>query len=61
MAYAYWKGNPDVDPGRKDLLKCNVSEHEDWNMKTLYSGFTIREYLNLYTYTSVYDDISTIA
>ncbi|GLT67834.1 hypothetical protein SLA2020_401130 [Shorea laevis] len=31
--YAYWKGNPFVDDTRKDLLKCNVSEQQDWNAR----------------------------
>lgn len=31
VPYAYWKGNPNVSPIRKDLLTCNVSEKNDWN------------------------------
>ncbi|KAI3856191.1 hypothetical protein MKX03_027773 [Papaver bracteatum] len=31
--YAYWKGNPKVAPTRKDLMKCNVSEEQDWNAR----------------------------
>ncbi|XP_042506220.1 O-glucosyltransferase rumi homolog isoform X2 [Macadamia integrifolia] len=31
--YAYWKGNPFVAPTRKDLMKCNVSEKDDWNAR----------------------------
>lgn len=31
--YAYWKGNPAVAATRKDLLKCNVSEEQDWNAR----------------------------
>ena len=30
---AYWRGNPHVDPTRGDLLKCNVSEKDDWNTR----------------------------
>lgn len=33
VAYAYWRGNPYVDPGRGDLLKCNATEHEEWNTR----------------------------
>uniref|UniRef100_A0A1J3FC72 O-glucosyltransferase rumi-like protein n=1 Tax=Noccaea caerulescens TaxID=107243 RepID=A0A1J3FC72_NOCCA len=33
VAYAYWRGNPHVDPTRGDLLKCNVTDHEDWNTR----------------------------
>ncbi|RWR91870.1 O-glucosyltransferase rumi-like protein [Cinnamomum micranthum f. kanehirae] len=31
--YAYWKGNPSVAAPRRDLLKCNVSETQDWNAR----------------------------
>lgn len=31
--YAYWKGNPHVAATRMDLLKCNVSEKQDWNAR----------------------------
>ncbi|XP_010523736.1 PREDICTED: O-glucosyltransferase rumi homolog isoform X2 [Tarenaya hassleriana] len=31
--YAYWRGNPHVDPTRRDLLRCNVSDREDWNTR----------------------------
>ncbi|KAK6794466.1 hypothetical protein RDI58_007919 [Solanum bulbocastanum] len=31
--YAYWKGNPVVAETRRDLLKCNVSEKQDWNAR----------------------------
>ena len=31
--YAYWKGNPNVAVRRRDLLKCNVSETQDWNAR----------------------------
>ncbi|KDP28649.1 hypothetical protein JCGZ_14420 [Jatropha curcas] len=33
VPYAFWKGNPYVDPGRRDLLKCNVSDQNDWNTR----------------------------
>lgn len=33
IPYAYWKGNPHVASTRKDLLKCNVSEKNDWNTR----------------------------
>ncbi|CAI9092222.1 OLC1v1027411C1 [Oldenlandia corymbosa var. corymbosa] len=29
--YAYWKGNPNVAETRMDLLKCNVSDTQDWH------------------------------
>ncbi|XP_022732867.1 protein O-glucosyltransferase 1-like [Durio zibethinus] len=31
--YAYWKGNPFVAKKRQDLLKCNVSDQQDWNAR----------------------------
>ncbi|KAM7273786.1 hypothetical protein ACFE04_028450 [Oxalis oulophora] len=31
--YAYWKGNPVVAATREDLMKCNVSEEQDWNAR----------------------------
>ncbi|KAL7003378.1 hypothetical protein U1Q18_004534 [Sarracenia purpurea var. burkii] len=41
-AYAFWKGNPIVAPGRLDLLKCNVSDKQDWGAR-VYSQDWIRE------------------
>ncbi|KAF2320392.1 hypothetical protein GH714_027372 [Hevea brasiliensis] len=40
--YAYWKGNPAVAETRQDLMKCNVSEQQDWNAR-LYAQDWIRE------------------
>lgn len=31
--YAYWKGNPAVAATRMDLLKCNVSDKQEWNAR----------------------------
>lgn len=28
---AYWKGNPHVDPSRRDLLKCNPTREQNWD------------------------------
>lgn len=33
VPYAYWKGNPHVCPWRGDLIKCNVSQQNDWNAR----------------------------
>ncbi|KAM7261038.1 hypothetical protein ACFE04_026513 [Oxalis oulophora] len=33
IPYAYWKGNPRVAETREDLMKCNVSENNDWNAR----------------------------
>lgn len=33
VPYAYWKGNPQVAPWRGDLMKCNVTDKEDWNTR----------------------------
>ncbi|XP_007051850.2 PREDICTED: O-glucosyltransferase rumi homolog [Theobroma cacao] len=31
VPYAYWRGNPTVAPTRKDLMKCNVTDTDNWN------------------------------
>ncbi|XP_022964397.1 protein O-glucosyltransferase 1-like [Cucurbita moschata] len=31
VPFAYWKGNPHVDPSRRDLLKCNLTQHQNWD------------------------------
>ncbi|XP_038906932.1 O-glucosyltransferase rumi-like isoform X2 [Benincasa hispida] len=31
VPFAYWKGNPYVDPSRKDLLKCNLTQQHNWD------------------------------
>ncbi|KAA3475285.1 O-glucosyltransferase rumi-like protein [Gossypium australe] len=31
--YAYWKGNPYVAKDRVELLKCNLSDKNDWNVR----------------------------
>ncbi|KAI3458150.1 hypothetical protein Pfo_014813 [Paulownia fortunei] len=31
--YAFWKGNPHVAEKRMELLKCNVSDEQDWNAR----------------------------
>ncbi|XP_044492103.1 O-glucosyltransferase rumi homolog isoform X3 [Mangifera indica] len=31
--FAYWRGNPNVSPIRKDLMTCNVSDKYDWNAR----------------------------
>ncbi|XP_050225872.2 uncharacterized protein LOC126675298 isoform X1 [Mercurialis annua] len=41
-AYAYWKGNPTVAATRQDLMKCNVSEQQDWNAR-VYAQDWIKE------------------
>lgn len=30
---AFWKGNPHVSPKRMDLLRCNLSDEHDWNLR----------------------------
>ncbi|KAA8539918.1 hypothetical protein F0562_026610 [Nyssa sinensis] len=40
--YAYWKGNPIVAAARMNLLKCNVSDKQDWNAR-VYAQDWIRE------------------
>ncbi|KAL3524274.1 hypothetical protein ACH5RR_017108 [Cinchona calisaya] len=41
--YAYWKGNPAVAKTRMDMLKCNVSDKQDWNAR-VYGQDWIREH-----------------
>ncbi|XVE73885.1 hypothetical protein DITRI_Ditri11bG0154500 [Diplodiscus trichospermus] len=31
VPYAYWRGNPSVAPARKDLMKCNATDKNNWN------------------------------
>lgn len=47
VAYAYWRGNPNVAPTRRDLLRCNVSAQEDWNTR-LYIQVRISQ--NMYNF-----------
>ncbi|KAK9994499.1 hypothetical protein SO802_024202 [Lithocarpus litseifolius] len=32
-SYTYWKGNPSVALIRQELMKCNVSDNQDWNAR----------------------------
>ncbi|XP_061999216.1 uncharacterized protein LOC133716529 [Rosa rugosa] len=41
--YAYWKGNPEVAETRQDLLKCNVSEEQDWHARVYAQNWTREE------------------
>ncbi|KAL6531326.1 hypothetical protein OROHE_014395 [Orobanche hederae] len=41
-AHAYWKGNPTVAATRMDLLKCNVSDKQDWKAR-VYSQDWLQE------------------
>jgi len=40
VPYAYWKGNPLVSPTRKNLMKCNVTEKDDWNTRLYIQVFS---------------------
>ena len=31
--YAYWKGNINLGPARKELSKCIKTDQEDWNAR----------------------------
>ena len=33
VPYAYWKGNPNVTPTRKNLMTCNLTDKDDWNTR----------------------------
>ncbi|CAK9169494.1 unnamed protein product [Ilex paraguariensis] len=52
--YAYWKGNPTVAETRMDLLKCNVSDKEDWGAR-VYAQFWKGGFINLDQFRSSVD------
>ncbi|XP_031109643.1 O-glucosyltransferase rumi homolog isoform X2 [Ipomoea triloba] len=52
--YAYWKGNPAVAETRKDLLKCNVSEKQDWGAR-VYAQDWIQEQKQGYQQSNLAD------
>lgn len=33
VAKAYWRGNPHVAPWRGDLMRCNLTQQNDWNTR----------------------------
>ncbi|XP_075479309.1 uncharacterized protein LOC142520190 [Primulina tabacum] len=33
VPYAYWRGNPHVAPWRRDLMRCNLTQQNDWNAR----------------------------
>ncbi|XWS38383.1 hypothetical protein CRYUN_Cryun19dG0126400 [Craigia yunnanensis] len=41
--YAYWKGNPFVAEKRQDLLKCNVSDQQDWNARLFIQDWILED------------------
>lgn len=45
--YAYWKGNPVVAETRQDLMRCNVSEQQDWSAR-VYAQVNIRLFPSLF-------------
>lgn len=47
--YAYWKGNPAVAETRQELMKCNVSDNQDWNAR-VYAQVT---FLNFVLYICI--------
>jgi len=49
--YAYWKGNPVVAETREDLMKCNVSENQDWNARLYAQVYISSFFLALFNYT----------
>ncbi|KAK8509621.1 hypothetical protein V6N12_001706 [Hibiscus sabdariffa] len=38
--YAFWKGNPYVAEDRLDLMKCNVSDKFDWNVRLFHQNWS---------------------
>lgn len=47
--YAYWKGNPAVAETRQELMKCNVSDNQDWNAR-VYAQVTFSEFRSVHLY-----------
>ncbi|KAK6804519.1 hypothetical protein RDI58_002303 [Solanum bulbocastanum] len=39
VPFAYWKGNPHVSPIRKDLMKCNITDKENFHTLLYVQGF----------------------
>jgi len=33
VPYAFWKGNPAVANIRRELMKCNPTQQQDWNAR----------------------------
>ncbi|XP_048235681.1 O-glucosyltransferase rumi homolog [Ricinus communis] len=54
VPYAHWKGNPYVDQTRQDLLKCNVSDKNEWNTR-LYVQDWLQEYEQGYKQSNLQD------
>ncbi|XP_037496811.1 protein O-glucosyltransferase 1-like [Jatropha curcas] len=40
IPYAYWKGNPNVNHVRSNLMLCNVSKKYDWNARLYIQNWT---------------------
>lgn len=57
--YAYWKGNPSVAETRQDLMKCNVSEEQEWNAR-LYAQVITSRYLILLVTTAISLEKATV-
>ncbi|GMI69637.1 hypothetical protein like AT5G23850 [Hibiscus trionum] len=38
--YAFWKGNPYVAEHRLDLMKCNLTDKFDWNVRLFHQNWT---------------------
>ncbi|KAB1205230.1 O-glucosyltransferase rumi [Morella rubra] len=54
VPYAYWRGNPYVAPTRGDLMKCNVSDKDDWNTR-LYIQDWMQESKKGYNHSNLED------
>lgn len=57
--YAYWKGNPSVAETRQDLMKCNVSEEQEWDAR-LYAQVITSRYLILLVTTAISLEKATV-
>lgn len=50
--YAYWKGNIRLGATRKDLLKCNASDEQDWKVRIFN---LVRSKIIIYIFENVRD------
>ena len=46
--YAFWKGNPYVSKKRVELMKCNVSNKNDWNVRLYIQVNFFIQFLDFY-------------
>ena len=63
VPYAYWRGNPNVAPTRRDLLKCNVSDQNDWDTRLyiqviIYRDFYFSNYICYHRHNIIVSELT---